>query len=496
MRKVCNRLNEAELPACYSNHRDLVAMFKLLQKVIRNKVPQAGVAARAIVAWKLIQNPCSCAISLVLAWGILSVEFVEAADSQLSATQVNDSALNVTNRINDEITALREQLSALESEYGSYHQALLAPLRDLTSLQVELGNLDDAVRLLNRRLQIRRVIYSPTNLSQLDSIFELISIEIRQQNWQSVTALYEFVEWLAINNPNSEAEQRLNLLKRVSSWRIAAIYLDINDNREEHLLQLEEIVDRIVSLARVEYGDNSPLLAPWLYLKAKERLLRHSYRRFPNGESGRLGVVNFTHQAYLLVKEIREIIEATGDPEAQAMAMVFEADFLKFYTSDVWSDRLYREARQKFLELGIPEQKVSGFFDAPTIIPMRQLHLSIASAMTEQQPIVREIEFDDKSAQTVNIIYFLALEESHPFLPRPEMPDEIANAEENLNSVLIQIDIPSYLNEIAVLNSIPDALHVRSHARFAASQLVFRPIPSGRWRQAKRTVTVLYRYPR
>lgn len=469
-------------------------MCELLQKLIRCKVSKVRVAAHAIVAWKLIQNPCSCAICLVLAWGILSVEFVEAADSQLSATQVNDSAVSIINRINDQTSALREQLSSLESEYGPYHQDLLAPLRDLTSLQVELGNLDEAVRLLNRRLQIRRVVYSPTNLSQLDSIFELISIEIRQKKWQSVTALYEFIEWLAINNPNSEVEQRLNLLKQVSSWRIAAIYLDINENREAHLLQLEEIVDRIVTLARVEYGENSPLLAPWLYVKAKERLLRHSYR-VENGEP-RLGGGNFTHQAYLLVKEIREIIDATGDPEAQAMAMVFEADFLKFYTSSVWSNRKYREARQKFLESGIPVKKVSGFFNTPTIIPMHQLHLSIASAVTEQQPIVREIELDDKSMQTVSFMYFLALEESHPFLPRPEMPNEIANAEQDLNSVLIQMDIPSSLNKITVLDSIPDKLDVRSHAKLAASQLVFRPIPSGRMRQARRTVTVLYRYPR
>ncbi len=471
-------------------------MSDLLQKVLRCKVSKAGVAAHATVAWKLIQNPCSCAISLVLAWGILSVQFVEAADSQPSATQVNDSALNIINRINDEAGALREQLSSLESEHGPYHQALLAPLRDLTSLQVELGNLDEAVQLLNRRLQIGRVVFSPTNLTQLDSILELISIEIRQQNWQSVTALYEFIEWLAINNPNAEAEQRLNLLKRVSSWRIAAIYLDTNENRETHVRKLEEIVDKIVNLARVEYSENSPLLAPWLYLKAKERLLRHSFHLFENSDTGPPRGGYLTQQAYLLVKEIREIIEASGDPEAQAMAMVFEADFLRFYTSNVWSDRLYREARQKFLEIGIPEQKVTDFFSTTTVIPMRQLHLSIDSAMTEQQPIVREIENDDNSVQTVNIIYFLALEESHPFLPRPEMPDEIANAEQDLNSVLIQIEIPSYLNNITVLDSIPDLLQVRMHAIQAAGQLVFRPIISGRWSQARYIATVLYRYPR
>ena len=454
-------------------------------------------------------------IGVTVSLRLFQAPLVEAADSIPTDKLIGESALSVSNRISEEISSLREQISFLESEYGPYHQALLTPLRELTHLQVELKNFQGAERLLERRLQIHRIVDGPSNLTQLDTIFDLISNEIREQQWQSVTDQYEFIQWLVYNNANANVEQKLDLLSDAASWHVAAIHLDTNENRMLHLTEYEKTIDSIVTLAEAEYGQESPQLVPLLYKKAMERYLQFTFtqatdelyaqHREHQGESGPYSTNRslaslrkcYLSNSHTLLKEIRDIVETTDDPETLGMAMVDEAACFRLYKPRAPVSRLYLEARRKLVESGVSEKKIDTFFAQPTIIPVAEIYLSINSALAGQETFDQKMNTSEKEAESVRISEFIALESSLLISRRRDASRIIADAEQDLNSVLLQLEVrrDGFVGSIKVLGSTPDETRVRRHGVDAAKLLTFRLNPINRWWSAKRTTTLLYRYP-
>lgn len=442
------------------------------------------------------------AFGLLLLCGIFSVEMANAAEPSNSAT---DDSIIRSNQILTELNLLNEQLSFLESEHGPYHQALVVPIQGLTNLQIELENYPEAERLLDRQLQILRSVNGPTNLTQLSAITERIKNDIRQEDWPSVIDNYKFIQWLYSKRPEAPISERLESLSNLASWHMAAIYLDHQNYRSDHLVAYGKLLDQALGLAEEEFGTASEQTIPWMYKKALELHYRFDFSTTGDELSSQYFLTidiskdysAFRHVALSLVENIKDIVGKNGNLEAQAMALVYEADFIKIRGGVEISSRLYRQAKRKFLEAGIAEERIDAFYSQPTVLPMAEFHFSIDAAMAEQAPFEQRIDRDETTSEIFSVIDFVAMNESIPATRRPGIPGLLAGKSVELNSVLLQLQVGAdgYVDTAKVVGTSPDEAKVRVYAINAMGGLTFRTNPINRWWSAKQTVTLLYMYP-
>ena len=132
---------------------------------------------------------------LILSFSAIQWQKVLAADSHV-IDETQTPLIEISSRITEQIDSFNRQIASLESEFGPFDLSLLEPLKSLTELLVDLGNFDEASSLLNRRLQLVRVIEGPQSLSQIPALIELIENAIRRQQWQDVTDAFENIYWL------------------------------------------------------------------------------------------------------------------------------------------------------------------------------------------------------------------------------------------------------------------------------------------------------------
>lgn len=414
----------------------------------------------------------------------------EAAESRNPGEQADKQTISVSAALVERQSSLRQRIAAIESEAGPYSEALMEPLSELTNTYVELENYPEANRLLDQRLQLLRVVNGPTSVTQLPAVKELITYGIRQQNWRSVTEQFQFIAWLYTNNPETGAVEKLQALHELSSWHLAAVYLDELANRYFHRREHIKIVEWMLLLAEAEFGEHSEALVPWLYRSA---LAIYQY-----GAGERTAAIR---EPKAISTRIRRIIEESGNLEAEAMAMVYEADFVKLSGRMAPVNRMYLKARDKFGDAGIEEARIDAFFNQATMIPMAVFHFSIDSALAEQAPTIPESNFRTNAGiEITEFVEFLAWEEPLPRFVRPrrpERPSYISEAKTPIYSSLLQLEVNGrgLVNQVQVIASVPDDHRVRNHAEDGVSRIVFRPNPVNWWRSESRTVTVMYSYP-
>ena len=92
---------------------------------------------------------------------------------------------------------------------------------------------------------------------------------------------------------------------------------------------------------------------------------------------------NYLREGLNIVKRIRKITEATGNAEAQAMAMIYDADFQMLLGLGT-AAKLYRSAKEKLNEAGISEERVEAFFARPVVLPETQFYTSLDQALASQ----------------------------------------------------------------------------------------------------------------
>ncbi|PCI78900.1 MAG: hypothetical protein COB20_06055 [SAR86 cluster bacterium] len=435
-------------------------------------------------------------------WGVGGAQYTLAADSTAVDIEESESAVDVSNRIIAEITAIQEEIAAAETTYGPFHAELLEPMKRMISLQVGLENYQDVDRLIDRYLQISRINQNLSSYSQLPALVEQISNDIRLEQWESINNRFQFMAWIFEQHSSFDTEDLLSLLDEFAAWNLAAVYMDIPKQRAEHFMDYRVVMENAVDFAEREYESGSAALIPWLYRSAIMEYRGMTMQR--TGDELRLGPsAGSLDDALSAIRRIGSIVDQFDNPEAAGMALVYEADFIKL-ANDLGrnknygsSDALYRQAAEKFHEIGLDEEKISAFFKQPTILPMNKFYTSIDSAMQEQRPIDLTtlgigIDTDIKKA-----IEFTAWNESLRFTRRPEKTSLIAGLNTELNSVLLQFSLDKHGNarSIDAVYSSPNGGQPRAYARNAVERFTFRSNPTAnRWRSEKRPVNLLYQY--
>ena len=358
---------------------------------------------------------------------------VATASPLLAWAQPTDSdAVNLFVDISTQFTLrveeLEREIADAESTGGPYAEQLREPLTELTHLYVDSGNYDEAEQLLNRRLQILRVNEGPGTLSQLPAIMELMTNDLRQGNMSGINDQFKFLTWLHTRNPNAPTVERLDALANLATWHQAAVYVDSPEKRVLHFMDYRRTTETMLQMAEEEFGLDSIEAVPYLYREALLKWHQFSFSRAEDELSheyyragGRYG--RFLDEALRIVRDIQDIVDEQGDAEARALALVFEADFIKLVNPIAPSNVKYRRARELLLEAGLPENDVQAFFRQATVIPMARYHLTLADAISEQEPELLTVNMDTEETsgpRDMHIVDFVAWNESLPFARRPQ----------------------------------------------------------------------------
>jgi hypothetical protein len=447
---------------------------------------------------------------------LLSIAVLTATSISHGADEpnVSETALNTSLQISidqqQEIESFQNRLAELESEFGVYDQRLLEILQGLTDVLIAAGDYEEVDDVLERRLLLLRTINGPENLDQLPIVIDLISNDIRLQDWQSVIDRYEYIYRLHSQDDNVEPSTLLQAKSNLVDWLLSSIYFDNSGSRVSRFMDARQHHREALSLAEDLYPENSPELIPWLYRHAK--MQHHVYAflksddevgydaRYEISRVERRTAENYLREGLNTVKWIRRIVDAHDDPETQAMAMIAEADFQMLLSLGT-AARLYRSAAQKLEEAGIAVSQIEAFFLKPAVLPLAEFHFSLQSLLDAQDYQLSnsgaEIVLEDNAED--ELLYlgdFFAWSQSLPFSQRPNAPDPVTFTVSGLNAVEMVFSINSRgkSSNPKVIQAVPDQGRVKRDSRDAVREVQFRPrFVDGRWRRVD-NVSMRYLY--
>ena len=451
---------------------------------------------------------------LLLVSFFTAAQFAYSADTVLSkvdnATGVlleNDSsALELSIQFTEQVALFEKRISSLKSEFGPLDRSLIEPLEALSTLIIEAGLFEKADLLINQRLQLIRVAEGPESLSLLGTLADLLENNIRLKNWDEVTENFENINFLYSRNSQADPSSMLNSLHATRSWHLTALYVDEPRNRIDHFQDSRELLQQIRRLAEDNFAEDSPQHIPWLYQDAAEQYLIASIISSEDelGVKARDIILRRemgSREAYLreglnTVKRIGEIIETMNNAEAEAMAMIYEADFLMLQQNGT-AGRKYRSAMDKLAEAGIEQERIDAFFLRPVVLPVSEFYFSLADAIAAQDADGYKISFDEDKQEAVHMGTYVAWSESVPYAEQPELPKLAASLATELRSVDVKFTIWQRGNTRtpSAQRSNPDTVRIRRDAQDAIKNMQFRPrFVDRRWKRL-RGVTMNYQYP-
>ncbi len=334
-----------------------------------------------------------------------------------------------------------EYIEQLEAE-GAYDDRLAEPLFGLGRLFQEQQNFNEAAKLLTRALHLKRVNDGLYSESQIPILQTLINTHVKSRQWRSVDRNYAYLESLyrnLVKNNRRSVETYIAALEQASRWHLAAVSLDVDENNIEHLKRVRDIHEKIVEAAAQEYGENDVKLVPHLYHLALAhyyfgagmlpREIASATRYQPGGLFGdrdRTVSVNFqinrsVSKGLDILNRIKSIYANAGDVEAEAMAVLYLADWalllddarriesrMRYYVNSGVGSRLrhdvrsarsfapsrlkdgalqnYHYAYSKLLASGAGKASLDHFFSNVAILPIEQFNASLADA-TPRRPV-------------------------------------------------------------------------------------------------------------
>jgi len=319
-----------------------------------------------------------------------------------------------------QLAKFQMQIEDLEFEFGPYHIGLLEPLQSMITLLQEKGDYEQVAEFQNRHLQVMRTelgLEHPDLIPQLQS---MVANHMLLGNWAEISDNLEYIRHLRASAEGGDPSLLLEAIDDQISWLFNRIVLENPLEAVSNFFRARELYKDMEELIETNYGKHNPESIPWLYkiaynsfhlmqflngskgvgaesidqLVRKEGMFRlqgYNSAAFGGGsfigrnpnviiiEHGRSIGDDYLRDGYSLLAKIEEILQAQGDLEAQAMAVIYRADFYRLSGRGT-GIRGYRKAQEMLLAAGVPEEDIHSFFSRPQIIPMNIFYASLEEA--------------------------------------------------------------------------------------------------------------------
>ena len=447
-----------------------------------------------------------------------------------------DTPLTRSNDLLQELNRYRSQIEELESQFGPYHRRLLEPLESLVSLLAADGEYQQVASLQNRQLQVMRTVLGFEHPDLVPLLQAIIATQIRLGNWQQVADQLGHIRYVTSIAAGKESVELLLAIENQAFWFLNMVQLDERKDRAKNFMAARQMYEEMERLAEDIFAEDSPKLIPWYYKRAVNEYRLVEFLNVSNGissdvmeqlirEEGMFKLENArgrartnsdlrfglgrqipvidgdlpVGEAYLgdsfnLLRHIKEIAATQGDLEAQAMAEIYQGDFMILRDRRGRSLQYFRRARTMLLEAGLAKETIDQYFSRPAVIPYDKFYTRLGDVIAYQQDSLDQIE--ELDSNVIHLGVFTAWNESLPSTPKPIADNPALELELNYNQVDLSFEVNSSGRTASreVLKATPPERSVERKASRALREIHFRPAIIDDKATGVRDLQIRYRY--
>jgi len=434
-----------------------------------------------------------------------------------------------------ELRAQEETLAELEARGGPFDPMLIEPLQAMIRLLEERGEHQRIAELQQRQLGLMRTNLGLESPRLIPLLREMVLTGIRIGEAEQVTDHLQLIRHLSA--AEDDPESLLRAMDSLAHWRLTGGAADSSQRRARDFFKARELIEEAEEVALELHGEDNPAMAPWLYRGAMNlyqvvavintkaglsgpalrELVRHdggmklrtSARGFtfnpigsttvtPVVERGELVGELYLREAMGKIDDIGEIFASAENPEAEAMALIYRADFQLLLGRGTAFGQ-YRDAIELLRGAGIAEDRIEHFFSRPQLLPADRFHSTLEAAIADHDAaLAASRPQDPQTKAAAHVPPFTAWDQSAPNMRAPVSANAFWELPANQHAVELEFNISSRggVSAVNIIAAEPDDRRSRRLARDAARQLRFRPpLEEGRG-QRLRDVRMQFLLPR
>ena len=415
----------------------------------------------------------------------------------------------------EQLVAYQLQIEDLEFEFGPYHPSLIEPLESMIALLNEDEDYERVAQLQNRQLQVMRTELGFEHPDLVPLLQSIMTTQLALGNWKEISDQLEHIRHLRTTVDGENPELLLGAIQDQIDWLFSRITIEDRREQVRNFFKIRDLYEELEDVVEDTFGEDSLEAAPWLYkvayheyhlvsfLNASKGLGSESVDRLVRregtfglesqnrnglssrsifGNSSLIPVVDkgrpigdgYLSDAYSMVNKIQEVVEENSDLEAQAMMMIYRADF-QLLSDRGTGIRGYRDARDMLLEAGIAEEEVHWFFERPMVIPMETLHLGFAGALAELKERIEPIA--SVKERQMHLGLFTSWTEALRSTPMPQSKNQFWHLDYPFKYADISFSVSSRgrASSVDVLATGPEELDSKRNISRSVRDIYFRP---------------------
>lgn len=357
----------------------------------------------------------------------------------------------------NELDLSQELLETTEAEIGPHALGLVEPLEQLADRFMALNQFDEADDLLDRAIQITRFHNGLHTPAQLSLVTKRIDNFSNRHAWGYAREKMDYLYAYYHRVPVALNENLINDLLILAEQHLRGATEDSEIEQGRHLSRAYQINQMMIYTARELYGENSPLLVPYLYRQAQHLYL--SKKGFDEGGRNR-ATSNFYYtlkgfffgqkradvrrfyfeEGLRLLEQIRDVFDELdpSDLERQAMSELYLADWHMLFDYTGQATESYESVYTSLLTSGASNEQVNAFFSEPRILPIQHFYTSIEVAL-ERSPL-SIVDTQDNSDDTFT--HQLSFDEWSASYPAAKKPlNSFSREEDGSNFALIEFKL-------------------------------------------------------
>lgn len=325
------------------------------------------------------------------------------------------------------VQQVQSRMTQLEEQLGPWAPELAEPSAELGMMLLNGGAHADARKAFRRAMQIERIntgLYTPRQLPFLDLAIES---SVAAGDWKQVDDDFRYYEWLNYRI-HEQGPALIDALDRVIEWHLAAVHLDAEINKGNHLLRLLELGERRLVLTEQYYPrgharhlEDLYQLAVHLYYiniaaqragPVSDKLIENLTSPIDHRRSFFLAQEQLSDDCYkkgrqLLQRALEAARAAPGfTSEAEGTGLVYLADWELMFNHESRAEQMYRQAFDALMAAGVPAEALAHRFGTPALLPEPELRLGL-----------------DAGPPAVDGIHFIPWAREVPGVQFPKVPD-------------------------------------------------------------------------
>lgn len=418
----------------------------------------------------------------------------------------------------EQLQLQESRLAELESLHGPYNPSLIEPLQSMTRLLQEQSSTSRVAELQDRQLLIMRIAEGLENPRQIPLLIEMVLTRIALGNSEEVVNLLQNLRH--VQSTQGDPEAILLAMENQAFWYLTGASRGDSQQRVSSFFNATKVIGEMEETARELYGEDDPALAPWLYKSAVNdyKLIRmanaggriepmvkfelsargeYTSHRFSPGVSGGNSYSgrNFMRESRSKVKDVEKILVLADDIEAQAMAVIYGADF-QLLLGRSTGFAAYRKAQELLLQAGVDQERIDLFFSRPQALPVDHFYSTLEEAILHQEEGLAAWQPPDEAI--VHLAPFVAWDEEVSRIMEPVSEHAFWESTQEYDQVDLRLSISNVgrASVVNILSAEPDVRRNRTMARKALRATIYRPAIVGGRGQRVRDIYMRYLLPR